>query len=138
MLPLQNRLNRISNNLQDIWTMYSFHGALSSPCNMLIKLFVPICVNPILAITFVLQYEISSHVNPIVVHFHALLKDPLLHCTSIRYMTRNMIVLVVMVISISCDICQKVFVLPLQNQLNQISSNLQDIVTRYSFHGTIK
>jgi hypothetical protein len=43
----------------------------------------------------------------------------------------------VMVILISCDIYQKVFVLLLQNQLNQITNNLQDIVTRYSFHGTL-
>jgi len=43
----------------------------------------------------------------------------------------------VMVILISCDICQKVFVLLLQNQLNQITNNLLDIVTKYSFHGAL-
>jgi len=43
----------------------------------------------------------------------------------------------VTVILISCDICQKVFVLLLQNQFNQITNNLQDIETRYSFHGTL-
>jgi hypothetical protein len=77
-------------------------------------------------------------------HFHALLKDPPLHCISIKYVTCNMIALIVtnptyfvMVILISCDICQKVFVLFLHNQLNQITNNLQDIVTRYSFHGAL-
>jgi len=43
----------------------------------------------------------------------------------------------VMVILISCVICQKVFVLLLQNQLNQITNNLLDIVTKYSFHGAL-
>jgi len=42
-----------------------------------------ICVNPILDVRCVLQNEISSHVNPIVVHFHVILKEPLLHCTSL-------------------------------------------------------
>jgi hypothetical protein len=37
-----------------------------------------ICVNLILIVTFVLHNEISFHVNFVVVHLHALLKDRLL------------------------------------------------------------